>query len=73
MIEKGQDHIGGKMLDSERGDFYGKFLCRKRQKQGKDISIRFDGLIAATLYTGQVQVEESIDINPAIKYMIYEA
>ena len=29
VIEKSQDHIGGKMFDPERGNFYGKFLGRK--------------------------------------------
>ena len=29
MIKEGQDHIGGKMLYSERGDLYGKFVSHK--------------------------------------------
>jgi hypothetical protein len=61
VIEKGKKHLGGKMFDSERGDLYGKPVCRKGQKQGKDIPIRFDGLIAAALYTWQVLIEEPID------------
>ena len=49
------------MLDPERADLYGKFLCRKGQQQGKDIPIRFDGLIAAAFYMWQVLVEEPVD------------
>lgn len=49
------------MFDSEGGDLYGKPACRKGQKQGKDIPIGFDGLIAAAFYTWQVLVEEPVD------------
>jgi hypothetical protein len=37
------------MFDPKRGDLYATSVCRKGQKQGKNIPVRFDGLIAATL------------------------
>ena len=50
VIEKRKKHLRGKMFDSEGGDLYGKPVCCKGQKQGKDIPIRFDGLFTAALF-----------------------
>ncbi len=51
------------MFDSEGGDLYGKPACGKGQKQGKDIPIRFDGLIAAAFYMWQILIEKSINTS----------
>jgi hypothetical protein len=61
VIEESKKHLGGKMLDSERGDLYGKSACHKGQKQRKDIPIRFDGLIATAFYVWQILIKKSID------------
>jgi hypothetical protein len=61
VVEKRKNHLRGKMLDPERSYLYGKLSCRKGQEQGKDIPIRFDGLITAALYAWQVLFEEPVD------------
>jgi hypothetical protein len=61
VIKERKNHLWSKMLDPERSYLYGKLFCRKRQEQGKDIPIRFDGLITAALYAWQVLVEEPVD------------
>lgn len=61
VVEKRKNHLWGKMFDPERSYLYGKLSCRKGQEQGKDIPIRFDGLITAALYAWQVLFEEPMD------------
>jgi len=52
------------MVNCEGVDFYAAMLCGKGQKNGKSISVRFDGFPATAFYARKVLIKEFITDLP---------
>jgi hypothetical protein len=61
IIEKGQDQPGGKVIQSERGDFDAMVFCGEREEKLKGIPIPLDGMRTGSLDVREVPVKKLME------------